>query len=131
MKISVDMTGLDGFEERLIELAELPGAQAELLQMGEDIRKQAIANLSDGTPPDSRSGQLADSLQVEIDETTGSVRVGTPLNYGAALEFGTVSAPEKPWFGPAVATVVQNIGPRFRRVMANMLRELKGRVGPR
>ncbi len=125
MKIVVDMTGLEAFEERLVALAELPGMQAELLKMGEEVRAQARANLNDGSPPESRSGELARSLEVKLDRTTGTIRVGTPLSYGRSLEFGTVNAPEKPWFGPAVAMVVKDIHPRFRQVLADLLRRFK------
>lgn len=129
MKFTADITGLDDFEDLLIALAEFPGVDAELLRMGEEIRSEAIANLNDGTPPESRSGALENSVRVEQDIATHTVTVGTSLDYGAQLEFGTVNAPERPWFGPAVATVVKDIGPRFRRALAALADSVSHRAG--
>ncbi len=120
MNLTIDVAGLEDFEDRLTALAELPGVDAELLRVAEDIRAQAIANLDDGTPPDSRTGTLAASLKVETDRAGQTVSIGTRLDYGAHLEFGTRNIPERPWFGPAVMAVVKDLGPRFRRVLADL-----------
>ena len=55
---------------------------------------------NEGKAPNSDTGALANSIQTEI-ESEG-VYVGTTIEYGKFLEFGTSEMGERPWLMPAL-----------------------------
>jgi HK97 gp10 family phage protein len=54
-----------------------------------------------GFPPNSDTGRLVQSIQYELDLSEGSAVVGTNLDDGAHLEFGTSDMSARPWLKPA------------------------------
>lgn len=54
---------------------------------------------AEGDAPNTDTGRLVNSIQVEVTDKT--VDVGTSLEYGAYLEFGTRKMGERPWLFPA------------------------------
>lgn len=54
---------------------------------------------AEGDAPNTDTGRLVNSIQVEVKDAT--VDVGTTLEYGAYLEFGTKKMKARPWLFPA------------------------------
>jgi HK97 gp10 family phage protein len=54
-----------------------------------------------GEAPQSDTGRLAGSIESQR-ITVLSYSVGTPLDYGRFLEFGTMKIAERPWLRPAI-----------------------------
>src|SRR5262249_25490929 len=102
MKLTTSLDGLGAFDEALSRIADPAEIQDELRAAAETVRETTRANLQDGRPPDSRSGDLANSLTVEPDGDGMSWTVSTPLDYGWQLEFGSLSHPATPWLEPAL-----------------------------
>lgn len=55
-----------------------------------------------GDPPNIDTGRLVNSIKWEVDENALSAVVGTNLEYGTHLEFGTTKMAARPWLGPAL-----------------------------
>ena len=67
-----------------------------------------------GAPPRSDTGRLRDSLFVRTSADGLSAEVGTDLDYGAHLEFGTQTRPARPWLHPAFEATRKRIKDRIR-----------------
>lgn len=117
MTLKGRVDGLGRLTAALSRLADNKHLGNVLLASGKDVRDAAAKNLSDGAPPDSRSGELAKSLFVERDGN-GNARIGTPLDYGWHLENGTQERPAYPWLTPAFQNSRSAIIPRVRQWLA-------------
>jgi hypothetical protein len=100
VKLSGGVSGLAGLNAALSEIGEGAALDKALAETAEEIRQRSVAHLADGAPPDSRTGALADSITVTRDANGGYI-VGTPLDYGWHLEFGSSARPATPWLTPA------------------------------
>ena len=100
MKLTGGLGGLDGFNAALAEIGNGEALAKALAETAEEICQRAVVNLADGAPPDSRTGALARSLTVTPSGDGGYI-VGTPLDYGWHLEFGSTARPAMPWLTPA------------------------------
>ena len=99
-------------------------AVARAVEAGaEDLREAAREMISEpraagpsepGTPPRSETGRLRDSLFVRTSADGLSAEVGTDLDYGAHLEFGTQTMPARPWLHPAFEATRKRIKERIR-----------------
>lgn len=121
--------------DRLADQVEL-AVQSAVADGADDLRREARALLnvpgvgapsSPGEPPRRQSGQLRDSLRTEIAPGRPSAAVGTDLDYGAHLEFGTQDTAPRPWLQPAV----QNALPRIKARIKDALREALRRAARR
>jgi hypothetical protein len=100
MSVRVTLRGAGRFAARLERLADRIewAVQAAVEEGAHDLRREARALLdvagrgaasAPGEAPRRQTGGLRDSLRVELAPDRLSARVGTDLDYGADLEFGT------------------------------------------
>lgn len=54
-----------------------------------------------GEAPNTDTGKLVSSIKIQKDAKLFTVAVGTDLEYGKFLEFGTTRMAARPWLGPA------------------------------
>jgi hypothetical protein len=113
LKLRGGITGLDGLNAALSEIGKGEALDKALADTAEEIRRRAVARLSDGTTPDSRTGALAESLTVELAGDGGYI-VSTPLDYGWHLEFGGSLRPAAPWLTPATEEAKPGLAERAR-----------------
>jgi hypothetical protein len=66
---------------------------------------------------------LRDSLRVEVAPDRLSATVGTDLDYGAHLEFGTQDTAPRPWLQPAAQTAAPRIKARIEEAVREALRQ--------
>lgn len=66
-----------------------------------------------GSPPNTDTGRLVQSIKFETSDKGLVGRVGTNLKYGVALEFGTKKMEPRPWLAPAVMSTEKEIGQIF------------------
>ena len=124
MKLTGRINGLASLNARLSAMTDDALFTPDLQDAAKDIRERALARLADGVPPDSRSGALAQSLTVQP-AADGSYIVGTPLDYGWHLEFGSLDRAAAPWLAPAaeaarpglIARIAGRVGATMRRVV--------------
>jgi len=112
--------GADRLARRLSRLARAADTAIaqELAAAGARTAAAARTHLESGAvKPVSRTGALARS--VEVDATAREVRVGTPLAYGAHLEYGTRAMPAYPWLGPAFRLVSASLRSCLRSALKN------------
>ena len=122
VRVGVNTRGLAARLDRLRREVETSVRHA--VEAGaEDLRQEARTLLdtpgtagpsAPGAPPRRRTGRLRDSLFVEIAPSRLSARVGTDLDYGGDLEFGTQVTASRPWLLPAA----RNAGPRIEARIA-------------
>lgn len=119
VKIKNNLKGFTSFSKNLEKVMRDANAMAAV-----EIRNEAIMLLADngdgprqmrymprrmvnvsppGTPPNSDTGRLQQSIRVERDGD--ATLVGTNLKYGAYLEFGTLDMAARPWLSVAVRNV--------------------------
>jgi len=126
VRLRGSVSGLDGLEAALSEIGGGEALKEAFAETAEDIRRRALANLTDGVPPDSRTGALAASLTVTPDADGGCI-VGTPLDYGWHLEFGGGARPPAPWLTPAAADagpgLAERAGARLNDTIAKAVRK--------
>lgn len=115
MNFNVHIDGLGAFSRALSDVATSEELRDAIKAASDGLHDAAIARLHDGSAPESASGALAASLTVDIAEDGMSASVGTPLDYGWQLEFGSLSRPATPWLEPA-----------FRDAQPGMLARLRG-----
>lgn len=80
---------------------------------------RAGASSLPGEPPRRDSGRLRDSLFVRTSRDGLSAQIGTDLDYGFHLEFGTQTMPPRPWLHPAIEIAK----PRIKRRIAAAVRD--------
>jgi hypothetical protein len=118
MRLTGRLDGLEQLRRALTRIAEPSELEASLKAGAEDIRAAAQAGLGDGRPPDSRTGALAASLSVEMAQGGTSARIGTGLDYGWHLEFGSLGGAPSPWLEPALEQARRGILARLKRWLA-------------
>lgn len=69
-----------------------------------------------GDAPNTDTGQLVRSIRMEVDSDL-RVFVGTSLEYGKHLEFGTKRMDARPWLNPALDKNRKFIRKSFGRIM--------------
>ena len=121
MSVRVTVSGAGRFATRLDRLADQVewAVQAAVEEGAHDLRREARELLdvaghgeasAPGQPPRRQPGTVRDRLTVELAPDRLSARVGTELDSGADLEFGTQPIAPRPWLVPAA----ENAAPRIR-----------------
>jgi len=118
MIVQARLHGLQAFEARLRKLADPAPVDKALRDAGEMVRAEAVRRLDEERTPERSSGALAASIRVMPGSRAGTTQVGTDLDHGWFLEFGTVSAAPRPWLGPAL----QHALPDVREAIAGVYR---------
>ncbi len=118
MRISSRVTGLATLKATLDRIVDEQTLRREIEAAAEDLREAAQRQLSDGQPPESRTGELARSLHVAVASDSPEASVSTPLAYGWHLEFGSLARPARPWLGPAFNEVQPRILQQIREWLA-------------
>ena len=83
------------------------------------LRDEVRADLSrsgvslPGRPPAPRSGRLAESVDTDIAADGLSATVGSDLDYGRYLEFGTRRMPARSWLLPAFQRLAPDLAKRI------------------
>ena len=113
-------------------MASLDRAVARAVRAGaEDVRATARDLLNEpgggrpsapGAPPHRQTGQLHDSVFVRSAGDGLRAEVGTDLDHGAHLEFGTQAMPARPWLLPAFEVAKPRIKARIARAVRDALR---------
>lgn len=82
------------------------------------IQKQSMGGMVNGhvvsqpgDAPNTDTGRLVSSINVQPLKPANEMYVGTTLEYGKYLEHGTMNMQERPWLQPALDAMVQ----RFRK----------------
>lgn len=73
-----------------------------------------------GNPPAPDSGNLRESIHYTVDADSGEIpfaRVGTDVEYGKHLEFGTTNILPRPWLKPAIEKNINKIRKLMRGVL--------------
>ncbi|MFP4323771.1 MAG: hypothetical protein ACLFTK_15055 [Anaerolineales bacterium] len=104
MSITLDTARLDALHEAADSLRQAWARQmAERLVVHIAEAWSSSTPAAPGDPPAIDTGALAASIRLE--PTPQGYRVGTPLIYGAWLEFGTREMAARPWLRPALEAV--------------------------
>jgi HK97 gp10 family phage protein len=74
-----------------------------------------------GEPPNTDTGRLAGSVQVEVESR--EVFVGSTLQYAGALEFGTSQMQARPWLNPALEKSRAKVRKLFVDATAEVVRK--------
>ncbi len=114
MTISAHIDGFGAFSRALSDIASSAELREAIKAASDGVHDAIIARLHDGRTPDSASGALAASLTVEPADDGMSATVGTPLDHGWQLEFGSLSYPATPWLEPAFHDAQPGILARLR-----------------
>jgi len=84
-----------------------------------------VVNVSNpGDPPNTDTGRLVQSIKFDFKDQGLTGRVGTNLNYGAWLEFGTEHTAARPWLAPAIAEASKEIGEIFASEVQNAIKKV-------
>jgi HK97 gp10 family phage protein len=83
--------------------------------------KRTVNVSAPGDPPNTDTGRLVQSIQMNFlnDGLTG--QVGTNLLYGKYLEFGTTKMRARPWLAPAVAQVTEDLKDIFKKAFNEVI----------
>ncbi|MEE8499523.1 MAG: HK97 gp10 family phage protein [Kiloniellales bacterium] len=130
MSVRVTVSGAGRLAARLDRLADQVewAVQAAVEEGALDLRREARALLdvagrgeasAPGEPPRRQTGALRDSLTVALAPDRLSARVGTDLDSGVHLEFGTKDTAPRPWLAPAA----ENVAPKIRARIEEALRQ--------
>ena len=130
MSVRVTVGGAGRFAARLGRLADQVewAVQAAVEEGAQDLRREArnLLNLAGrgepsapGEPPRRQTGALRDSLAIELAPDRLSATVGTNLDIGAHLVFGTQAIVPRPW----LALAARNAAPRIRARIEAAVRE--------
>lgn len=82
--------------------------------------KNHIASLP-GDPPNTDSGRLIQSIDVEIRPYALSALVGTNIVYGPWLEFGTLKMAPRPWLKPSFDENIDKATQRIRDAVSRVI----------
>lgn len=92
--------------------------------------KRVVDVSAEGSPPNSDTGRLQNSIFVNVDADQGgvqSVSVGTNVKYGTFLEFGTTNMRARPWLFPAFeGTKAKNVKLILSAIKESLKKNAKG-----
>lgn len=74
-----------------------------------------------GEPPNTDTGRLASSVQVDVEAK--EVFVGSTLHYAGDLEFGTSIMQPRPWLNPALESNRNRVRKLFRDATIGVVRK--------
>lgn len=117
MMIRIEASGLDRVVRTLARGAQPAGLDAALRLAAETVRQAALDALSDGQAPQTRTGALAASLTVTSLPQGDGYAVSSDAPQAAALEFGTLRQPARPWFLPAAQSAL----PAINRLLPTLI----------
>ncbi len=89
-------------------------------------RRKGGRSSAPGEPPKTDTGTLVSSIFAEVSQNGLAAEVGTDLNYGGWLEFGTKNnlAP-RPWLQPAFERQKDGIKARVAKAVNTALRQAR------
>lgn len=94
------------YKDQVIDILSEGGE--EIKQIAQDKMKEGNGHPSNpGEAPNKQTSNLADSITVKIAGTT--MAVGTGVDYGAWLEFGTSKMEPRPWLKPSYQEALPGI----------------------
>lgn len=76
--------------------------------------KRVVNVSAPGDPPNTDTGRLVQSIQMNFLDGGMTGQVGTNLKYGAYLEFGTTKMRARPWLAPALMETADEMKDIFR-----------------
>ncbi len=134
MSVRVTVRGAGRLAARLDRLADRVewAVQAAVEEGAHDLRREARdllnrvgrgAPSAPGEPPRRQTGGLRDSLTVALAPDRLSARVGTDLDRGAHLEFGTQAIAPRPWLAPAAENAAPKIRARIKAAVREGIRQ--------
>ncbi len=134
MTVRVTLSGAGRLAARLDRLADQVGwaVQAAVEEGAQDLRREARALLNvsgrgvpslPGEPPRRQTGALRDSVRIELAPNRLSATVGTNLDLGAQLEFGTQNMAPRPWLAPAARLARPKIQARIEEAVRDGIRQ--------
>jgi len=135
VKVTMTLSGQDKLARRLGHLqARIERAARGAIQVSaEELRDEAREALERGPATARRpeamgrraeeSAAVAGSLFVEIDDDGLGARVGTALEAGRDLEFGTRETPARPWLFPTFEQLKPRIGKRLAEAVGKALKQ--------
>jgi len=88
-------------------------------------RKRVVLASKPGSPPNTDTGRLVQSIKFDFKNNGLTGRVGTNLRYGAHLEFGTKDMKKRPWLSAAIKEVSKTIGKIFKDALKDNVRGKK------
>ena len=138
MRLRMTVSGAGRLAARLDRLADQVewAVQAAVEEGAHDLRREARDLLSlagrgapsaPGEPPRRQTGALRDSVSVELAPDRLSATVGTNLDVGAQLEFGTRDMAPRPWLAPAADNARPKIRARIEEALREGIRQAAGR----
>ena len=74
-----------------------------------------------GTPPNTDTGRLVQSIKFDFQNQGLTGRVGTNLKYGVHLEFGTKHMDARPWLAPAIKATSKQVGQIFKKAVRDSI----------
>ncbi len=91
-----------------------------------DIRykPKRVVNVSKpGSPPNTDTGRLVQSIKFEFADDLSSGFVGSNLKYAAWLEFGTENMSARPWLSTAVEITAKDVAKIFEKNFEKALKK--------
>lgn len=89
-------------------------------EAAQEVAREARAAIEEGGASAGDDRGLAASIRVE--QVGLSASVGTDLDYGAHLEFGTQAMAPRPWLQPALERAKPKIKRRLERALGDAVR---------
>lgn len=116
--MSAKIIGLDTFKRRLAAASAMPGLSSPARDAGSVLQLEIERRLSE-VAPDEAAGLGA---QIAITSAAdGSVRLDAS-GHAAAVEFGTMARPARPWLEPALTTSRVGVRAAFARWLKSAIK---------
>lgn len=113
------MAGLEIRNEAVLLLADNGDGERQVRYMP----KRTVNVSAPGSPPNSDTGRLQQSIKVERDGM--ATLVGTNVKYGAYLEFGTKDVAPRPWLSVAVKNVARLLPKIYEMAYDNFVKKIR------
>lgn len=88
--------------------------------------KRVVMVSNPGSPPNTDTGRLVQSIKFDFQKQGLVGRVGSNLKYAAWLEFGTKIMEARPWLSTAIENTSRQVAEIFRKAVAKKLNKKGG-----
>jgi len=123
MTQQVTLNGFAAFKTKIARAQKLTGLESVAHELGEIVLNEARRTLREDETSGGRQEIIENSLEIRQGATAHEILIGTKLDLGHHLEFGTTRMTARPWISPAIEAARPALRQKLKQALALMFKD--------